>query len=104
LRSLFPRNPLRAQFPRLQKVSQDFTKWLSQFDLVFSQKDKNASEWQYYLEAGIQNFHEKVFALPKAFAGLRRGQYFVHRRASEGRLDTLCKSLRLRGCQTNPAE
>jgi len=99
----FPATPLRPQFPGLQKISQSFAKWLRQYDLVFSQKDAAKSEWKYYLEAGIQNFDEELYALPHAFAALKAGQYYVHRRASEGTLDALAKSLRLRGYHTEAA-
>lgn len=93
----FSPTPLKPQFPRLQKISQSFAKWLRQFDLVFSKKNAAQSEWLYYLEAGIQNFDEELYALPAAMAALRGGQYFVHHRASAGQLDILTKSLRLRG-------
>lgn len=99
----FPATPLRPQFPGLQKISQSFAKWLRQYDLVFSQKNAAQSEWKYYLEAGIQNFDEELYALPHAFGALKAGQYFVHRRASDGALDVLAKSLRLRGYQTTAA-
>ena len=93
----FSPTPLKPQFPGLQKISQSFAKWLRQFDLVFSKKNAALSEWLYYLEAGIQNFDEELYALPAAMAALRGGQYFVHHRASAGQLDVLMKSLRLRG-------
>jgi hypothetical protein len=101
---LFTPTPLKPQFPVLQKVSQSFAKWLGQFDLVFSQKNAAQSEWKYYLEAGIQNFDEELYALPRALAALRAGQYFVHHHASSGQLDTLAKSLRLRGYHVEAAE
>jgi len=99
----FPATPLRPQFPGLQKISQSFAKWLRQYDLVFSQQDAAKSEWKYYLEAGIQNLDEELYALPCAFAALKAGQYFVRRDASEGALDVLAKSLRLRGFHTDAA-
>ena len=94
---LFTPTPLRAQFPALEKISKSFAKWLKEFDLVYSQKAGAASEWNYYLEAGIQNWDAEVYALPSAMAALRSGQYFVHHRATSDRLDVLVKSLRLRG-------
>ena len=99
----FTPTPLRPQFPALQKVSQDFAKWLKQFELVFSQKNSEKSDWKYYLEAGIQNFDKELYALPQAYAALQSGQYFVHHRASHGQLDVLAKTLRLREYHVDPA-
>ncbi|MCX6955961.1 MAG: hypothetical protein NTV51_27800 [Verrucomicrobia bacterium] len=99
----FTPSPLKRQFPTLGKISQSFEKWLRGFDLVFAQKNAAQSKWTYYLEAGIQNYCEEVYALPEAMAALRSGQYFVHHRASAGALDTLARSLRLRGYHAEPA-
>lgn len=94
---IFTPTPLRAQFPGLEKISKSFAKWLKEFDVVYSQKAGAASEWDYYLEAGIQDWNAEIYALPSAMAALRSGQYFVHHRATPARLDVLVKSLRLRG-------
>ena len=93
---IFSPTPLRSQFSELNRISQSFAKWLHSFDHVFSQKRNGPKEWNYFLEAGIQNWDEELYALPKAMEALRKGQYFVHRKATTGRLDTLAKSLRLR--------
>ncbi len=79
---LFTPTPLKPQFPALQKVSQAFAKWLQQFSVVYSQKNKTASGWEYYLEAGIQNADPVLYALPQAMEALRKGLYFVHHRAN----------------------
>ena len=94
---LFTPTSLREQFPILEKIRSSFAKWLKEFDLIYSPRSGVASEWNYYLEAGIQNFATEVYALPGAMAALRSGQYFVHHRATPGVLDVLAKSLRLRG-------
>jgi hypothetical protein len=99
----FSPTPLKPQFPALQRISESFAKWLRQFDVVFAQKHAAQSEWKYYLEAGIQNFDAELYALPRAMAALRAGQYFVHHRASSGELDVLAKSLRLRGYHVEAA-
>jgi hypothetical protein len=100
---LFRPTPLRPQFPALDKISRKFAKWIKQFELVFSQKNAEKSDWKYYLEAGIQNFDEELYALPKAYAALQSGQYFVHYRASLHQIDVLAKSLRLREYHVDPA-
>ncbi len=98
----FSATPLKQQFPALQKISNAFGKWLQQFELVFTQKESEKFDLKYYLEAGIQNYSEEVYALPHALAALRAGQYFVSNRASSSHLSTLAKTLRLRGYQTEP--
>jgi hypothetical protein len=93
----FTPTPLRQQFPELNKISVSFSKWLQQFDLVFSRKKADAtSEWCHYLEGGIQNWCEHVYALPEAMAALRQERYFVHHHISDPALDRIAKTLRLR--------
>jgi len=94
---LFTPTPLKSQFPKLHKINQSFAKWLKQFDLVFSQKSGGPTEWNYYLEAGIQNYDAELYALPSAMQALRSGQYFVHHQANSAQLDTLAQAVRLRG-------
>jgi hypothetical protein len=96
----FSPQPFRSQFPKLHSVSRAFSEWLGRFDMVFSLVDPQISEWDYYLEGGIRNFSDKVFALPEAMRALRSGQYFVHFRDSDSRMSTLAKTLALRGYNT----
>ena len=96
----FSATPLKAQFPELHKISTGFLKWLRQYDLVFSNEHADQPEWRYYLEGGIQNYASELYALPGAMAALRKGQYFIHHRDSDGLLSTLSKALALRGYKT----
>jgi hypothetical protein len=91
---------MRSSFPRLQRVLTSFRQWLKAFPLVFRQPrlpETSGGSWDYYLEGGIRNVSDEIFALPAGMAALERGQYFVWHGDSEARLDTLLKSLRLRG-------
>ena len=90
--------PLRKQFPALHRISQDFSRWLRQFDCVFS-PSAQSGEWDYYLEGSIRNGDSEVFALPEAMSALRSGQYFVADDDTDALLDRLCKSLHLRGVE-----
>jgi hypothetical protein len=63
----------------------------------WAKKSGSPSDWNYYLEGGIQNSDAELFALPQAREALRHGQYFVHCRDNEIRLQTVSKALRLRG-------
>jgi hypothetical protein len=82
----------------LNAVSRRFGEWLRDFELVFSAKNPTAHEW-YYLEGELRRRDAEIYALPAAADALRRGQYFVADDETEAVLDTLCKSLRLRGVQ-----
>jgi hypothetical protein len=94
---LFTPTPFRRQFPALHRVCQSFSEWLRSFDLIFGQKSGAPSDWNYYLEGGIRNSDAELFALPKAMEALRQGQYFVHYRDNQSRVETISKALRLRG-------
>jgi hypothetical protein len=94
--------PLRRCCPPLHALSQRFKKWLSAFDLVFTVKPSWHGEWNYYLECGIRNHDEPLYALPLAAQALKQGQYFVDWSANEVVLETLCRSLRHRGVNCTP--
>jgi hypothetical protein len=90
---------LRRTYPPLYALSQRFKEWLSGFDVVFTSEPSWPGEWNYYLEGGIRNQAERLFALPLAMQALRAGQYFVAAGDGDGVLDTVCRSLRLRGVE-----
>jgi len=94
---VFTPTPFRRQFPALYRICQSFSDWLRSFDLVFGQTAGSPSAWNYYLEGGIRNSDVELFALPQAMEALRKGQYFVHYRDNHHRLETIAKTLRLRG-------
>lgn len=89
-------------FPELQKVLGRFRRWIRSFPLVFRQPkfpETSGGPWDYYLEGGIRNFCDEVFALPIGMAALERGRYFVWRAGDEGSYEDLMKQLRLRGVE-----
>src|SRR5436190_9180578 len=91
---------MRSSFPGLQRVLTNFRQWLRAFPVVFRQPrlpETSGGPWDYYLEGGIRNVSDEVFALPAGMTALGRGQYFVWQEDSEGRLDTVLRMLRLRG-------
>jgi len=99
----FLATPLKELFPTLDRVSRQFARWLSQFERVFSRRSPT-DDWTYYLEGSILNYDSDVYALPDAAAELRRGQYFVADDDSATAVDTLCRTLRLRGVECSPRE
>jgi hypothetical protein len=94
----------RERFPALHAVSRRFRSWLRGFECVFEQKPGARGDWNYYLEGSLQNYDSSIYALPSAMDALRRGQYFVGDDDNELVLDTICKSLHLRGVEGITAE
>lgn len=92
----FLATPLRQRFPELHKVNSAFGKWLADLDCVYSNKRADNS-YNYYLEGSVQNYDSPVFAFASGLNALRDGRYFIAEDDTEGRLDALCKTLRLRG-------
>ena len=89
---------MRQVFPRLHRVSQDFSEWLSEFPCVFKGSGSE-TEWGYYLEGSLKGFDTPIFALPRGMEALEKGQYFVSDYDTDYRLDVICKSLRHRGVE-----
>lgn len=88
--------PLREVSPALHRISRRFSSWIRRFPCVFERRG-SSSEWNYYLEGSLRNWDTSIFALPSAMAALQRGQYFVSDHDNDHVVETLCKSLRLRG-------
>jgi hypothetical protein len=91
---------MKSSFPGLQKVLTSFRAWLRGFPVVFRLPrlpDTSGGSWDHYLEGGLRNVSDEIFALPAGMAALERGQYFVWQGDTQARHDTLLKQLRLRG-------
>jgi hypothetical protein len=98
----FTATPLRTRFPRLAGLHRSFVRWLREFELVFGARARH-SDFDYYLEGSIRNYDSEVRALPRAAAALRDGHYFVDTGIADTRVDVLCRQLRLRGVNCDPA-
>jgi hypothetical protein len=94
----FLSTPLRQQFPKLHKISTAFSKWLSATPCVYSNAHKE-NEFAYYLEGSVQNQDAPVFAFESGYSALKSGRYFVADSDNEYRLDTICRTLALRGVE-----
>jgi hypothetical protein len=88
--------PLRKRYPVLHEISASFSKWLSTFPCVFSNKT-NDNEYNYYLEGSVKNFDPPVYAFESGLKALKAQRYFVSDEDTDARLNDLCKALRLRG-------
>jgi hypothetical protein len=88
---------LRDRFPALHQVSQRFSRWLSQYPVVFPRSRVAPPEVLYHLEGSVQNYAIPIHALPAGESALRQGQYFVDHSDNDLVVDKLCQRLRLRG-------
>ena len=79
-------------------MSSEFSKWLAGFECVYSNKS-NDNKFAYYFEGSVKNYDSSIFALPSGIRALESQRYFVGDDDNEVRLDTICKSLRLRGVE-----
>jgi len=92
----FRASPLRKRFPVLYKIDTSFSKWLSSLDCIFSNKRKE-NPFSYYLQGSTQNDDAPIFAFPSGLEEIQKERYFVSYMDDQSRLETLCKTLRLRG-------
>lgn len=90
---------LKDKFPELNSINSKFRSWLKKKELVYSKKSNFDGIYNYYLEGSIKNYNQEIYAFPQGLALLKSEQYFVTDGESSGRLDTICKSLALRGVQ-----
>jgi hypothetical protein len=89
---------LRRKFPELQRINATFRKWLSGFECVFGNLNTE-SNFDYYLEGSIRNYDSAVYGFASGLTALKQGQYFVDHSDNTDRLNTICKTLALRGIE-----
>ena len=90
---------LKKKFPELDAINRKFRSYLKKNELVYSSKKDFDGLYNYYLEGSIKNYDTDIYAFPKGKDLLKSEQYFVTDSESPGRLDTICKSLVLRGVE-----
>ena len=88
---------IKAGFSDLERLRRRFEKWLQSYPIAWDRRHDGREGYGYYLEGGIKNLAEKIFALPSGNVALEAGQYFVAEGAGDYVLDVLCKALHLRG-------
>jgi hypothetical protein len=88
---------LRRKFPGLHRIAADLAKWLSTFECVFALGEP--SEFSYFLEGSVRNVDSSIYGLPSGLDALNGGRYFVSEGETDGRLEALCRQLRLRGVE-----
>ena len=93
----FMPTPLRERYPGLDRVRRQLIRWLGQFELVFDAKGRAVGDLGYLLEGSIQNYYLPLYALPRAYAALQRGSYFLSDDDNDEAIDRICRKLALRG-------
>lgn len=88
-----------TRFPQLNRVAQQFRKWLFANPRVYSHRRDFVHEWDYYLEGTSKNWDGDIYALPNGMTALRRGEYFIAHHDLSGSLDLVCRKLELRDVQ-----
>jgi hypothetical protein len=86
---------LSTKFPKLNKIQNDFKKWIKQNECIFD--GKNQSEYSYYLEGSLQNFNIPIYAFSSGMTAIKSDQYFVNEDISKTNIEDINKKLKLRG-------
>lgn len=94
---------LRAVSPDLEKIRKAFASWMRLAPLIYENRKGIDNPYAYYLEGGAGNWASEIYALPSGLDALNAGQYFVSELDNELVLDRVCKTLRLRGVDCDPA-
>jgi hypothetical protein len=94
----FLATPLRKLFPRLHKISTDFSRWLGTHECIYPNRSPG-NAYEYYMEGSVRNSDAPVFAFDSGLDALRSGRYFVSDNDNDFVLDKLCRALRLRGVE-----
>jgi hypothetical protein len=70
--------------------------WFKKCRLIYDHHPASEHRFDYYLEGSAKNWGP-IRAFPSGLAALENGQYFVSRRETNGSLETLRRTLALRG-------
>ena len=85
----------------MAKMRRDFARWIAQFPIAYDPRRDAENTFAYYLEGGAAN-SGLLYGLPSGMGALEAGRYFVGERDTESRLDSVCRTLRLRGVECGP--
>ena len=91
-----------SQNRSIRNVALSFARWIKAHELVYERSLKAENPFAYYLEGSSKNWGA-IYAFPSGLAELKRGRYFVSDNDNETHLDTLCRTLRLRGVVCGPS-
>ena len=85
-----------SKFPELKRVRRAFLQWFEERPLIYDHHPSSAHSFDYFLEGSAKNWGP-IRAFPTGLAALQKGHYFISQWETDGSLNTLCKTLALRG-------
>jgi hypothetical protein len=83
-------------FPELERLRRSFLRWFEKRPLIYDDHPAGEHQFDYYLEGSAKNWGP-IRAFPSGLAALENGQYFISRLEPNVLLETLCRTLALRG-------
>jgi hypothetical protein len=88
---------LGALYPGLNALRRRFQRWLGPHEIVWERQREIEEGYGYFIEGGVKNIADRIYALPTGVAAHANGQYFVAKHDNDFVLDRICKKLALRG-------
>jgi hypothetical protein len=85
-----------SRFPALERLRSSFLRWFQKCPMVYDDHPAGEHQFDYYLEGSAMN-SGPIRAFPSGLDALEKGQYFISRFESDGSLETLRRTLALRG-------
>jgi hypothetical protein len=85
-----------SRFPELERLRRSFLRWFQKLPLIYDHHPAGEHKFDYYLEGSARNWGP-IRAFPSGLSALENGQYFIARRQTDGSLETLRRTLALRG-------
>jgi hypothetical protein len=85
-----------SRFPNLKRLRRSFLQWFEKCPLIYDHHPPGKHRFDYYLEGSAKNWGP-IRAFPSGLAALKNGQYFISRFETNGSLETLRRTLALRG-------
>lgn len=85
-----------SQFPELERLRRSFLRWFEKRPLIYNHHPAGEHQFDYYLEGSAKNWGP-IRAFPSGLDALQNGQYFISRFETNRSLETLCRTLALRG-------
>ena len=96
-RILFPQSNLQKRYPQLNKIKKAIKEELKRGKLLWSWKRPQDGDFSYYMEGSIKNHDYEVYGMSSAAPYIRGAGYFIEGEETAAMMDTLRKSLALRG-------
>lgn len=96
-RFMFPQSNLQKKYPQLNKIKKTIKEELQRGIQLWNWKHPQEGEFNYYLEGSIKNHDYEIYGMPSSVPYLRKEGYFIEGEETVGMLDTLRKTLALRG-------